>query len=35
MFAVLKNPFVPKLVDKQAIEDELNIDGGKHILACL
>ena len=34
-FAVLKNPFAPKLADKQAIEDELNIDGGKHILACL
>ena len=25
----------PKLADKQAIEDELNIDGGKHVLACL
>ena len=23
-----------KLVDKQAIEDELNIDGVKHALAC-
>ena len=31
-FAVLKNPFSPKLADKQAIEDELNIDGGKHVL---
>ena len=28
------NPFSPKLVDKQAIEDELNIDGGKHVLPC-
>ena len=28
------NPLSPKLVDKQAIEDELNIDGGKHVLAC-
>ena len=31
-FAVLNNPFSPKLADKQAIEDELNIDGGKHVL---
>ena len=28
------NPLCPKLADKQAIEDELNIDGGKHVLAC-
>ena len=31
-FAVLNNPFSPKLADKQAIEDELNSDGGKHVL---
>ena len=31
-FAVLNNPFSTKLADKQAIEDELNIDGGKHVL---
>ena len=31
-FAVLNNPFSPKLADKHAIEDELNIDGGKHVL---
>ena len=34
IFAVLSNPLSPKLADKQAIEDELNIDGGKHVLAC-
>ena len=34
IFAVLNNPLNPKLANKQAIEDELNIDGGKHILAC-
>ena len=33
-FAVLNNPLSPKLADKQAIEDELNIDGGKYVLAC-
>ena len=31
-FAALNNPFSPKLADKQAIEDELNIDGGTHVL---
>ena len=34
-FAVLNNRLSPKRVDKQAIEDVLNIDGGKHDLACL
>ena len=29
IFAVLNNPLSPKLADKQAIEDELNIDRGK------
>ena len=33
-FAVLNNPLSPKLADKQAIEDKLNIDGDKHVLAC-
>ena len=33
-FAALNNPLSLKLTDKQAIEDELNIDGGKHVLAC-
>ena len=33
-FAVLNNRLSPKRADKQAIEDELNIDGGKHDLAC-
>ena len=32
ILAVLNNPFSPKLAGKQAIEDELNIDGGK--LVC-
>ena len=31
-FAALNNPFSPKLANKQAIEDELNIDGGTHVL---
>ena len=31
-FAVLNNPFSPKLAAKQATEDELNIDGAKHVL---
>ena len=26
--------FIFKLADKQATEDELNIDEGKHVLAC-
>ena len=34
MFAVLNNPLSPILADKQATEDELNIGGGNHILAC-
>ena len=34
-FAVLNNRLSPKRVYKQAIEDVLNIDGGKHDLACL
>ena len=34
IFAELNNPLSPKLADKHAIEDELNIDGGKHLLAC-
>ena len=33
IFAELKNPFSPKLADKQyTIKDELNIDGDKHVL---
>ena len=34
IFALRNNPLSPKLADKQAIEDELNINGGKHALAC-
>ena len=34
VFAVLNKRLSPKLVDKQAMEDVLNIDGGKHDLAC-
>ena len=34
IFAGLNNPLSPKLANKQAIEDELNIDGDKHVLAC-
>ena len=34
IFAVLNNPLSPKLAYKQAIEDDLNIDGNKHVLAC-
>ena len=30
----MNNPLSPKRADKQAIEDELNIDGGKRVLAC-
>ena len=29
-----EQPLSPKRADKQAIEDELNIDGGKRVLAC-
>ena len=29
-FAELNNPSSPKLVYKQAVEDKLNINGGKH-----
>ena len=32
IFAELDNPLSPKLADKQATEDDLNIDGG--IKAC-
>ena len=35
MFAVLNKPLCAKLPDKQAIEDELVIDWGKPVLACL
>ena len=35
MFAVLNKPLSAKLPDKQAIEDELVIDWGKPVLACL
>jgi len=34
IFAVLNNTLSPKLANKQAIEDKLNISGGKHVLAC-
>ena len=34
IFGLLSNPLSPKLADKQATEDELKIDGGKHVLAC-
>ena len=36
IFAELDNPLSPKFDDKHACtnEDELNIDGGKHVLAC-
>ena len=34
IFAELNNPLSPKIADKQAIEDKLNIDGNKHVLAC-
>ena len=33
-FVELNNPCSPKLADKRAIEDELNIDGGKYVLVC-
>ena len=33
-FAVLNSPLSPKLADKHVFENEINIDGGKHILAC-
>ena len=31
IFAALNNPLSPNLADKQTIEDELNIDEGKHV----
>ena len=34
MVAALNKPLSRKLPDKQAIEDELDIDGGKPVLAC-
>ena len=34
IFAVLNNPLSPKLADKKTIQDELNIPGAKHALAC-
>ena len=34
IFTVLNNPLSPKRGDKQTIEDELNIDGGRHVLVC-
>ena len=30
IFAGLNNSLSPKLANKQAIEDKINIDGGKH-----
>ena len=33
-FVELNNPWPPKRADKRAIEDELNIDGGKYVLVC-
>ena len=33
IFEELNNPLSPNLVDKQAIEDELNVNGSKHVLA--
>ena len=32
ILAVLNNSLSPKLADKQ--DNELNIDGGKYVLAC-
>ena len=34
IFTGLNNPLSPKIANKQAIEDELNIDRGRHVLAC-
>ena len=34
IFAELNIPLSPKLAYIQAIEDELNIGGGKQVLAC-
>ena len=31
IFAVLKTTFLPKLADKQVTEDEVNVNGGKHV----
>ena len=33
--SVLNNPLSPKLADKHVFENEINIDGGKHILKQL
>ena len=33
IFEELNNPLSPHLGDKQAIEDELNVNGSKHVLA--
>ena len=33
IYEELNNPLSPSLVDKQAIEDELNVNGSKHVLA--
>ena len=33
IFEELNNPLSPNPVDKQAIEDELNVNGSKHVLA--
>ena len=36
IFAELNNPIIsPKLADKQVIKKKINIDKGKHVLACL
>ena len=36
IFAELKNPLSPKLANKHALSkmNLINIDGGKHVLAC-
>ena len=34
ILAELKIPLSPTLANKQATENELNIDGEKHVLAC-
>ena len=31
IFAVLKTTFLPKLADIQVTEDEVNVNGGKHV----
>ena len=36
IFAELNNPIIsPKLADKHVIKKKINIDKGKHVLACL